>query len=87
MNPDEIKKKSTKPKTLGYQPRTMTDFFFFRNHTWLQENLFFVVPGSAGLPPYGGLSSGSEPYVSVECVHGDGTQPVPSSPWKQALNC
>lgn len=28
MNPDEIKKKSTKPKTLGRQPRTMTDFFF-----------------------------------------------------------
>lgn len=47
-----------------------------------------MITGPVGLPPKGGLSSGSEQDVSVERLNGNGAQPIllPSS-WQKVLCC
>lgn len=47
-----------------------------------------MVTGPAGLPEKSGLPSGPEPDVCVECLHGDGAQPLRlPSPKQQVLHC
>lgn len=46
------------------------------SHSLLKQAFVTMITGSPGLPPKGGLSSRSEPDVSVECLHGDGSKPI-----------
>lgn len=46
-----------------------------------------MVTGPAGLPTSGGLSSGPEQNVSVECLHGNGAQPFLLLSARQQVFC